>query len=230
MRETSLQIIVHLVLVGMRVGAHRGDLVGLLVLQPRVDEVLRENVSFGEELVVLAQRVQSGLEGARQLRDVLVLGRGQLVEVLVDRRGRFDAALDAVDARHEARGERQVGVRARVRHAVLHALGLGRRARHGDADARGAVARRVHEVDRGFEAGNQASEGVHRRVREGQQRRGVLEQAADEPASRVGQRTVAALVVEQGLAVLPQRDVGVHARAVVAKEGLGHEGRGMAEV
>ena len=42
----------------MRVGAHRGDLVGLLVLQPGVDEVLCEDVALGEELVVLAQRVE----------------------------------------------------------------------------------------------------------------------------------------------------------------------------
>ena len=125
MRETSLQIVVHLVLVGMRVGAHRGDLVGLLVVEPRVDEVLGEDVALGEELVVFAQRVEGRLERAGQLRDVLVFGRGQLVQVLVDRRSRLDAALDAIDARHEARGECQVGVRARVRHTVLHALGLG---------------------------------------------------------------------------------------------------------
>ena len=214
----------------MRVGAHRGDLVGLLVLQPRVDEVLREDVALGEELVILAQRVESSLKRAGQLRDVLVLGRGQLVEVLVDGGCRLDAALDAVDARHEACREGEVGVRARVRHAVLDALGLRGRARHGDADACGAVARRVHEVDRGFETGNETSEGVHRRVREGEERGRVLEQAANEPAGRVGQGAVAALVVEQGLAVLPQRDVRVHARTVVAEQGLGHEGRGMTKL
>ena len=51
----------------MRVGAHRGDLVGLLVVEPRVDQVLREDVALGEELVVLAQRVESRLERAGQL-------------------------------------------------------------------------------------------------------------------------------------------------------------------
>ena len=203
MRQSGLQVVVELVLEGVRVGPHRGDLLGLLVFEPGVDQVLREDVALGEELVVLAQCVEGGLEGARQFRDVLVLGRGQFVQVLVDRRGRFDAALDAVDARHEARGERQVGVRAGVRHAVLHALGLGGGARDGDADARGAVARRVHEVDRSLKTGNQAAEGVHRRVREGEERGSVLEQAADEPAGRVGQGSVAALVVEEGLAVLP---------------------------
>ena len=60
----------------MRVGAHRGDLVDLLVVEPRVDEVLREDVALGEELVVFAQRVEGRLERAGQLRDVLVFGRG----------------------------------------------------------------------------------------------------------------------------------------------------------
>ena len=58
------QVVVHLVLVGVHVGAHRGDLVGFLVVQPGVDEILGEDVALGEELVVLAQRVQGGLERA----------------------------------------------------------------------------------------------------------------------------------------------------------------------
>ena len=58
----------------------------------------------------------------------------------------------------------------------------------------------------------------------------MLEQTADKPAGRVGQGTVAALVVEERFAVLPQRHVGVHTRAVVAEQRLGHEGRGMAEL
>src|SRR3712207_7060953 len=41
-----------------------------------------------------------------------------------------------------------------------------------DADRRGAVARRVDQVDRGLEAGDQAVVRVDRRVREGQHRGG----------------------------------------------------------
>jgi hypothetical protein len=55
-----------------------------------------------------------------------------------------------------------------------------------------------------------------------------LQQAADVPAGQVGQAAVAELVVEQRLAVLPQRLVGVHARAVVAEDRLRHEGGGLA--
>ena len=68
------QVVVHLVLVGMRVCAHRGDLVGLLVFEPCVDEVLREDVALGEEFVVLAQRIEGCLERTGQLRDVLAGG------------------------------------------------------------------------------------------------------------------------------------------------------------
>ena len=56
----------------------------------------------------------------------------------------------------------------------------------------------------------------------------MREQAADVPAGRVGQSAVAALVVEERLAVLPERLVAVHARAVVAEERLRHEGRALA--
>ena len=47
-------------------------------------------------------------------------------------------------------------------------------------------------------------ERVDRWVREREQRRRVLEQAADVPASKIRQAGVAKLVVEQRIAVLPQ--------------------------
>ena len=55
----------------------------------------------------------------------------------------------------------------------------------------------------------------------------MLEQAADEPQRRVRQLGVALLVIKQGLAVLPQPDVDVHAAARLAVERLGHEGGGL---
>ena len=116
------------------------------------------------------------------------------------------------------------GLRRRVRHAELDALGLRVRAGDRDADAGRAVALRVDQVDRRLEAGHQAVVGVHRRVGERQQRRRVLEQAADVVAGHVRQTGVAELVVEQRRAVLPQRLVAVHARAVVTEERLRHEG------
>ena len=58
--------------------------------------------------------------------------------------------------------------------------------------------------------------------------RSVLDQTADVPASQIGQTSVALLVVEQRLAVLPQGLVAVHAGTVVACDRLGHEGHGLA--
>ena len=56
------------------------------------------------------------------------------------------------------------------------------------------------------------------------------EDAADVPAGDVGELAVAPLVEEQGLAVLPQGVVAVHARARGAEERLGHEGGGLARL
>jgi len=56
----------------------------------------------------------------------------------------------------------------------------------------------------------------------------VLEEATDVPTGHVGQLSVTVLVVEQRLAVVPDRLVAVHARAVVTEDGLRHEGRGLA--
>jgi hypothetical protein len=56
----------------------------------------------------------------------------------------------------------------------------------------------------------------------------VVQDPADVPAGHLGELAVAGLVVEQRLAVLPQRLVGVHPRAVVAEDRLGHERDGLA--
>jgi len=136
---------------------------------------------------------------------------------------RFDAVLDAVEAGHQLCGEREVRVAGSVGGAELEALGLGVRTGDRDTDRRGAVTGRVDQVDRSFEARNQAVVRVDRRVGEREDGRCVLEQATDVPAGDVGQPAVAGLVVEQRLAVCPEGLVGVHAGSVVAEERLGHE-------
>ena len=55
----------------------------------------------------------------------------------------------------------------------------------------------------------------------------MIEQAADEPARQIRQTAIAALVSEERVTVLPQRDVGVHAGAVVPEERLRHERDGL---
>ena len=175
-----------------------------------------------------ASSASSASSRRRHLRDVLGFFGRQLVQVLVDGLVRLDPVLDAVEAGHQLRGEREVRVARGVRRAELDALGLRVRARDRDTDRRRAVTGRVDQVDGRLEAGDQAVVRVDRRVGEREHRRSVLEQATDVPARDVGEPAVAVLVVEERVAVVPQRLVGVHARAVVAEERLRHEGRDLA--
>ena len=92
-----------------------------------------------------------------------------------------------------------------------------------DADRGRAVAGRIGQLHRGFVAGHQALVAVGGRVGEGVDRLGVLDDAADVPQAHVRQAGVL-VAGEQRLAVLPDRLVHVHARAVVAEHRLGHEG------
>ena len=183
--------------------------------------------AFRKSLVGL-ERGERLVERARHLRHLGQLLRRQVVEVLVDRVRRLDPVLHAVEAGHQHRREGQVRVARRVGAAELEALGLRALRVERDAHARRAVALAVHEVDRRLVAGHQPLVGVRRRRGEGEDRRGVGEQAADVPAGHVGQPGVAGLVEEQRLAALPQRLVDVHARAVVLEDRLGHERRRLA--
>ena len=51
----------------------------------------------------------------------------------------------------------------------------------------------------------------------------MAQQAADVIEGRLGETGIASFVVEERLAVHPERLVGVHSRSVVAEDGLGHE-------
>ncbi len=177
--------------------------------------------------MVLLEAVERLLEAARHLRDVLQLLRRQPVDVLVQRVPGVDFVLHAVEARHQLRGKGQVGVAGGVRAAELQPLRLGARAVHGDADGGAAVAAAVGEIDRRLEARHQTLVAVGGGVAERRQGARVLEDAADVVQRHLGESGIA-VAGKEGLAVLPQRLVGVHAAAVVAEEGLGHEGRRLA--
>src|SRR6476661_11214564 len=91
---TSSDVEVHLKLVRVRAEPDRVHLVGALVVDPRLDEVRGEDVAGEQVLVVGLERVEDGGERAGDLRDVRVLLRRQLVEVLVHRLRRLDPVLD----------------------------------------------------------------------------------------------------------------------------------------
>ena len=111
------------------------------------------------------------------------------------------------------------------RYSMRRLLGLGLSS--GNADDGGAVAAAVRDLGRGLEARDEPLVAVGGRVGEGAERQGVLEQAADGVDAQVAQARVT-LAGQERLIVFPEREVGVHARAVVAEERLGHERGGLA--
>ena len=194
----------------------------ILSVDVGVDQVVGEHAAAGQELAILVEVVERHVERAAHRRDLLVLLGRQVVEVLVGGVARVDLVLHAVQAGHQHRGEREVGVRGRVREADLDAAAL-RVADVGNADRRGAVARGVRELDRRLEARHQPLVRVRARVGDRIERARVLDDAADVVQRELRQARVA-VAGEQVLAVLPHRLVDVHAGAVVADDGLGHEG------
>ncbi len=110
---------------------------------------------------------------------------------------------DAVEAGHQHRGEREVGVGGRIREADLDALRL--RAGHMRDAARGrAVARGVGEQHGRFVARHETLVAVRGRVGESVQRLRVLEDAAD--VEQACLREVGVFVAgEDGLAFFPDR-------------------------
>jgi hypothetical protein len=71
-----------------------------------LDDVFREHVSLEQEVMVILEGDEGGVERARDLRHLGQLLGGQLVEVLVEGLGWIQLVLDPVDARHQHRGER----------------------------------------------------------------------------------------------------------------------------
>ena len=194
----------------MRALRHREDFVLSLEGDPGFDEVLREDTTGEKELVVVLQSNEGFLQGAGNLRDSFCFLGGQLIEVLVNGLVRLDLVDDSIQTRHHLRREGEIGIAGRVRGAELDALCLRVGTRDRDTDGRGAVTGRVDEVYGRFETLHQAVVAVEAGVCEGEQGWGVLEDSPDVPASNVGESAVALLVIEQGLAITPERLVGVH--------------------
>ncbi len=194
---------------------------GHLQFDVGVEHVVFEDAALLEVLAVLVEALERFAERAAHRRDLGQFGRRQIVQVLVHRLARMGLVGDAVEAGHQHRGEREVGVGGRIREADLDALRL--RVGHVRDAARGrAVARRVGEQHGRFVARHETLVAVRGRVGEGVQRLRVLEDAADVEQACV--REVGVLVAgEDGLAVFPDRLVAVHARAVVAEDRLRHE-------
>ena len=65
-------VVVELELVRVRAQLHGEDLLGALEVDPGLDQVGREHVALGEEVVVALEVVEYGVERGRDLVDLMV--------------------------------------------------------------------------------------------------------------------------------------------------------------
>src|SRR5438477_11889361 len=93
MAASSLRVEVEGELGRVRAEPHDVDLVLALVVDPGADQLLAEDAALRQERVVGLERVERLAERPRHLRDVAV---GLLEEIVVGRRARVEAALEAV--------------------------------------------------------------------------------------------------------------------------------------
>ena len=155
------------------------------------------------------------------------LGR-QVEEVLLNRLGRLDLVLDAVEAGEQHRRERQIRVAAGVGAAELDALGLGAGRVERDPAGGRPVALGVHQVDRRLVARAPAA---CRSWWSARRRPSTARACFKRPPTYqrpMSRRPAVAVAEEERLALLPERLVAVHARPVLLEERLGHEGGGVA--
>src|SRR5882757_10346818 len=96
--EFRLEVVVEHELPGVRPQPDLVDLLGPLVVEPGFNEVVGENASLGQEVVIRLQRVQDRLQRRRYVLDVERLLGFEFVEVPVDRVWRLDFVPDPVEA------------------------------------------------------------------------------------------------------------------------------------
>src|SRR6266566_3029348 len=99
-------VVVEQELVRMRAQTNFIDLARSLVADIRLDHVPREHLSLEQELMVGLARIERFVERSRSGRDVGTLCGRQVVKVLVNGLPWVDAALYAVETRHQHRSER----------------------------------------------------------------------------------------------------------------------------
>src|SRR5215210_1453943 len=156
--------------------------------------------------------------------ELLPLFVREMVEVALHRLGQLVALLDTLEARVQQRREAQVDVRRGVRAPELGAGGLLlARVVERNPYQRRAVAPAPGDVDRGFVAGDQPLVGVHELGEDDADLPRVPELARDELLRRVGE-VVLVVRVEEGVAIAREEALmGVHPRAVLVYDRLGHE-------
>src|SRR5271157_1184107 len=91
-RAPTLDVVVHLELVGMGTQTHGVHFLLALVVDESVQHLLGEDVALEQELVVAGERVESALQRTGHGRDLRQLLRSEIVDVLVERLPGIDLA------------------------------------------------------------------------------------------------------------------------------------------
>ena len=177
--------------------------------------------------MIVLEVVEGGVQGARHGGDLRQLLGRQVVEVLVHRLARIDLVLDPIQPRHEHRREGEVRVAGGIGEAHLDPLRLRARRVGGNPEGGRPVARAIRQRHRRLVPGNQPLVRVGGGVGDRRQGRAVLDDPADVVEGYLREVGVA-VAVEQRLATLPDRLVGVLTGAVVTKQRLRHEGDALA--
>src|SRR5438270_10429987 len=103
----SLQAVIHLVFHRMRRHPKPRDLFHL-ECDIRVDHIVGEYASAGQELSVPVEIVECLVERCTRMRHLRGLLRLEVIQILVDRIARMDLVVHAVQSRHQHRGKREI--------------------------------------------------------------------------------------------------------------------------
>ncbi|MPM45438.1 hypothetical protein SDC9_92125 [bioreactor metagenome] len=198
---------------------------GALVAQEELVHMGAERL--GDQLGAL-HHLDGLLQAARQGPDAEhpALPLGQRPDVVLGLRRQLELALDAVQARRQRQGVRQVRVGRRVDGAQLD---TGRAALvrlvHRHPDQGGTVVATPADEGRGLVAVHQTLVRVDPLVGDRGDLGGMGQQTGDEVPPGLGEVVLRRRVVEDVVVALEQGHVGVHARARLVGERLGHERR-----
>src|SRR5207247_2165531 len=110
----------------------------------------------------------------------------------------------------------------RVRRAELKPFRFRTSGVSGNADRSRAVAGGIGQINRRFESWYEPLVTVCRRIGETSEGGRVFQDSTDEKQSRLAQASIT-IAREQRFPVFPERNVGVHARAVIGEERFRHE-------
>ena len=196
----------------------------VLVLEELEEDVVAEGLAHELTLGDLLERLEEAA-GQRDDPRLFALFRVHLEDVLFHGLGQLVLFLDTLDAGRDHDGEGEIRVAGRIGRAEFYPGGLGlARLVHRDPDHGGAVSARPGDIDRGLVARYQPLVGVHPLAADSRDFTRMSKDACDVMLAGGGE-LVLVLGIEEGvLAALEQGLVHVHAAAVLAEDGLGHEG------